>query len=372
MKFILLSAWIGSCILLSVIYIVASLSSFIPPAAFSFISLFGIAFPYILILISFCCVINFFIYRKLAFFLLVLLPLGYFNIADSFSFQAPGKWQLNKTPNTLRIITWNVQGFNNLFPLTSPVAEKRIKMLETIKNLKADVICIQEYKNVENGRISVSVRKELDSLGYKYNFCSNDRLYKSKRSVHVEGVAIYSKRPLIDSGRIKISGKEKTENLIYTDVMLNNKRLRLFTAHLVSFYLYTDTLQAQNSELNIYKITYNRKRTIQYKLRETEIAHQNEIIIIRNTIDKSPYPVVYCGDLNTTPASYNYRLLKKNLQDAFLIKGSGIGATFYKILPTLRIDVCFVDKKFQVVQCKAEQKKLSDHYPVITDIQWKE
>ena len=64
-------------------------------------------------------------------------------------------------------------------------------------------------------------------------------------------------------------------------------------------------------------------------------------------------------------------LKNNNLQDAFLAKGSGIGNTFYKIGPTLRIDVCLADTSMQVLQCKREKKKLSDHYPVIADMKWK-
>ena len=75
--------------------------------------------------------------------------------------------------------------------------------------------------------------------------------------------------------------------------------------------------------------------------------------------------------MNTTPCSYNYRILKNNLQDAFLAKGSGIGATFYKILPTLRIDVFLADRALKIDQCAVMQRKLSDHYPIITDISWK-
>ena len=93
--------------------------------------------------------------------------------------------------------------------------------------------------------------------------------------------------------------------------------------------------------------------------------------IIRNAVQQSPYPVVYCGDINATPASYTYRFLRGGLQDAFLQKGSGIGNTFSELLPTLRIDMCFPAKEFSVLQCTTVYEKLSDHYPVITDIQWK-
>src|SRR5439155_25208949 len=136
---------------------------------------------------------------------------------------------------------------------------------------------------------------------------------------------------------------DRNENFVYTDLSLKNKRLRIFTAHLQSFALYEDTAE-ENEDENIYEITYKRREATAYKIRETEIKHQQEVTVIRRLIDESPYPVVYCGDLNTTPASYNYRYLKgKNLQDAFLVKGSGIGNTFYKIGSMLRIDVCFAD-----------------------------
>jgi endonuclease/exonuclease/phosphatase family metal-dependent hydrolase len=60
-----------------------------------------------------------------------------------------------------------------------------------------------------------------------------------------------------------------------------------------------------------------------------------------------------------------------NLNDAFIEKGSGIGVTFYHHLPTLRIDVCLVDKTLETVQCTIPQLFLSDHFPVVSDIKLK-
>jgi endonuclease/exonuclease/phosphatase family metal-dependent hydrolase len=127
----------------------------------------------------------------------------------------------------------------------------------------------------------------------------------------------------------------------------------------------------KNTGNNIYEITYKNRKAAAYKISEAEIKHQQEADIIRKAMNQQSEPVMFCGDLNITPTSYNYRILKDDMQDAFLVKGSGIGNTFYKIAPTLRIDVCFADKAFQVKQCKREPKKLSDHYPLITDVGWK-
>ena len=106
-------------------------------------------------------------------------------------------------------------------------------------------------------------------------------------------------------------------------------------------------------------------------MRYTEIEHEYEAKVISSTLDTSQYPVIYCGDMNTVPTSYTYRILKDGRQDAFLKKGNGIGNTFYKMAPTLRIDVCLVDKALDVLQCQVAEKKLSDHYAVVTDVCWK-
>jgi endonuclease/exonuclease/phosphatase family metal-dependent hydrolase len=272
-------------------------------------------------------------------------------------------------------MTWNVQGFVNYLhhKKTSAYRTTREDMLALIHNYNPDVLCFQEYRNIQNAKRRTAIKTQLDSLGYKYFFCSNDTKIGNipdNPNITIEnGVAIFSKLPLHDSARININHSDRIENLIYADVLLNNKPIRIYTAHLQSFTIYSDTSQTNQ---NIYEVTYKRRVSAQYKIRETEVKHQEEVAIIRKAIDSSTHPVIYCGDLNTTPTSYNYRFLKgNNLQDAFVKEGSGIGNTFYKLGPTLRIDVCLADTALQVLQCKREKKRLSDHYPVITDVKWK-
>jgi len=68
------------------------------------------------------------------------------------------------------------------------------------------------------------------------------------------------------------------------------------------------------------------------------------------------------------PNSYPYETIGKGLQDAFVVKGAGFGRTFTGISPTLRIDNIFVDKQLSINQFTRITKKLSDHFPIITDI----
>ena len=59
-------------------------------------------------------------------------------------------------------------------------------------------------------------------------------------------------------------------------------------------------------------------------------------------------PVVFCGDLNTVPASYPYYVISRGLQDAFLQFGCGLGTTMDSLPKPLRIDYFFVDKRISI------------------------
>ena len=89
-------------------------------------------------------------------------------------------------------------------------------------------------------------------------------------------------------------------------------------------------------------------------------------------LDDSPYPLVFCGDLNDVPNSYTYFTVRGGMQDAFLKKGFGIGRTFSAVSPTLRIDYIFTDQHFSIRQFNRVAKRYSDHYMLVSDIALKE
>ncbi len=365
-------AWSVVCLLLAVAYIISSLGAYIHPSFFPYIIFFTLAFPYLLTLMVVFCITGFFIQKKIALLLLVLIPLGWGNTMNSFALNLPVQWQQQKESGSLRVMTWNVRSFNVYLPDTEKALAKTLtnQMLEVIHGYNPDVLCMQDFRDVENSDKLPSIKWQLDSLGYKYYFCSNDTIIQKNSTVYT-GVVIVSKLPFADTGLEGIGGSDNRK-LIYTDIQFAGKPLRLLTAHLESFAIYRDSSANGSEAANIESLSRQREH-IDEKLIRTEKAQEQQVNIIRKKIDTSPYPVIYCGDINSTPASYNYRVLKGSaLQDAFLVKGSGTGATFYKLLPGLRIDVCLVDNRLNVEQCKVDPKRLSDHYPVITDVRWKE
>jgi endonuclease/exonuclease/phosphatase (EEP) superfamily protein YafD len=95
--------------------------------------------------------------------------------------------------------------------------------------------------------------------------------------------------------------------------------------------------------------------------------------IIDSFLYKSVYPYIVCGDFYDMPGSYVYQEVKGGLKDAFVSKGLGLGRTYRKIFPTLRIDYILYNPDLLI--CKgyiSPDVSLSDHNPVIATFSVKE
>jgi endonuclease/exonuclease/phosphatase family metal-dependent hydrolase len=90
--------------------------------------------------------------------------------------------------------------------------------------------------------------------------------------------------------------------------------------------------------------------------------------MVREELNKSPYPFIICGDFNDVPNSYTYFHIKGNSQDAFLKKGFAIGRTYIALAPTLRIDYILPSPEFEVKQFDMIDEDLSDHIMLVTDL----
>ena len=194
------------CFFVLAAFVVSCCTQYIPPSRFSYITVFTLAFPYLFLLMIVIVAICFFVNRRLAFLFLLCLVLGYKNLSSTIAFNFPSKWIIQKKDSALRIMTWNVEDFVNLLE----GSEVRANMLHLISQNNPDILCVQEFTNVEGGKWSVSVRRELDSLGYKYYFFSNDNVNQAANDVRItmRGTAIFSKQPFTDSCRFTVRKNE--------------------------------------------------------------------------------------------------------------------------------------------------------------------
>jgi len=81
-------------------------------------------------------------------------------------------------------------------------------------------------------------------------------------------------------------------------------------------------------------------------------------------------PVIIAGDLNVTPANWDYRIFRRGRIDAFRQAGRGWGGTYRGDLPVVRIDYVFADTAFEVVTAHVPNVQFSDHRPVVARIRW--
>lgn len=352
------------------VYLIACFSFIISPAFFSPIALLGLAFPYLFLVMVVFIILNLFRDKRLAMILMVVLLPGWFNFSHVFAFHF-GKWHMEKQPKTLRVMTWNTEAFS---VKGLPVEETAIGIFNTIKEYDPDIVFLQESPHhfLSMGGEWRKTDEFMDSIGYKgYHGASDSTFWEGHMVPFNTGVALYSKTPITRDTVLKIlESPHEQQHCAIGTTTFDGVPIRIMTARLSSLNLYWDTAHQGK---NIYQITFDRKRMVQHQIRSVERLHEQQIKMIRQEIEQSKEPVIYCGDMNSVPTSYNYYLMRgSNLQDAFLKGGWGIGATFHNIAPTLRIDAILPDKKrFKVLQTKVIKVQLSDHYPVVSDLQLK-
>jgi len=292
----------------------------------------------------------------------VALVLAYKPITNILPFRLPQDFTQQKKENSLRIMTWNVAQFNVMEDKRHP--EVKSRMLDLIKQNEPDIACFQEMVAEdstvrEHGHVDEFLQK-LDFKNYFYSYNSKEDFWGQAHF----GIIIFSKYPIINKQTVSTYPNDYNSIFQYADT------IRVFNVHLQS-------LRFSKSNLNYIDqpsvedegAALKQSKNIISKFKKGFLKRQAQADRIRAEIDKSPYPVIVTGDFNDVPNSYAYYTIGKGLNNAFAEKGSGLGRTFSGISPVLRIDNIFVDEDMNVQQFGLIKKKLSDHFPIITDVE---
>lgn len=301
------------------------LNAYIPPKIFPWFNLLSLGFP--LLVIGYIIITFFWIFswKKRAF---VFMFMGLF-------FLNPVKRWINyssesKETANLKIVTFNIKG--------GILGKEEIQ--EYINAQKADLVFIQEYgdgdlklKNL-TGKNTVPI----NSLYTNYKIVSRKNLFEN----------------LYDG--------DITAQCEQIDLEIRGKIYRVINVHLESFGVVKSMVKLNgNGEEDETKVKNLIKRLI-----PTFKSHQEQVQIIRKSIDTSPYPVIVAGDFNAVPNSYEYYKTSEGLKDAFYEAGRGSGTSFHDYKYPLRIDYIFTSESIKPVSYKVDRSvNLSDHFPVI-------
>jgi endonuclease/exonuclease/phosphatase family metal-dependent hydrolase len=340
------------------------------PISFLTISLF-----YLLIVLAIFFV--FWLFKKPGYTLIFIVTaaLSFNHIQNIIPLRLSSMFIIEKRLNDLRVMSWNVAQFDVMNHKERP--ETYNEMIGLVNQFKPDIACFQEmvcgdtladlntsyYKKYSFYTLFDFLHKlRMPNYFYSYNYKDN---FLSQQHF---GLIIFSKFPIINRQTIRNYPFDYNSNFQYADIVKGPDTIRVFNCHLQSLkFTNTNLKYIQNPSLKTDTDLVNSKNVIT-KFKQTFLKQEGQADRVRAEIERSPYPVIVCGDFNNVPNSYPYETIGKGLQDAFVKKGSGMGRTFTGISPTLRIDNIFVDGRYSVNQFTRIRKKLSDHFPIITDI----
>ncbi len=344
--------------IISLLFLTACLSPYLNPTHWWVIGFAGLGVPYLVLALIFFIIFWLMVKPWIALLPLFTLAIGWQQLTVMFAWHPGSGFSKRRHDNILRIVDWNVQSFNGLSKSKEVKKMIRNDLAASIMSQHPDLICLQEF----NTAASVD-NISLFSKWYRYHYFSRD--YQRASGSYQSGCIIFSKFPIIDSGKINYP---VAESLIYADIVKGGDTIRVYTTHLQSFkfkkedYNDIEKIREQEDEDLTASKSIFRKMKLAFSRRGIQAN------MVREEIDKSPYPSVICGDFNDVPNSYAYFRIRGERRDAFLEKSFAIGRSFIALAPTLRIDYILPTRQFIIKQFDMVDEGLSDHIMLVSDI----
>ncbi len=331
------------------------ISVHLSPETISFIAVFGLIYPVLLIINLFFIALWIF-KKKIAFiFSLIAIVLGFNHFLDFFSF---GKSE-RSNGNSLKVLSYNVRLFD-LYNWHKESNTTDRKILKLIKDQDADIICLQEfYSNSDKQNYQDSVIQNQKTKSYLISY---------KNGGNYSGNAIFSKYPIVKKGYVNIG--ISNQKCIFADIVKGEDTIRVYSVHLASIHLsHNDYDIIDSIEYNDHDKNIEGVKGISYKILKAYKKRAAEADVIAAHIKNSPYKVIVCGDFNDVPISYAYRKIKGKLTDAFTEAGFGIGSTFAHRFLFFRIDYILHSPDIKSFGYMKITEPYSDHYPIVCKVE---
>jgi endonuclease/exonuclease/phosphatase family metal-dependent hydrolase len=320
--------------LLATVLLLAYFLPFVSPKTIPFFAVLSLFVP-ILIVLNLLFVIYWIIKLKKQFFLSsLILAIGFFFSTPFYKISGKNS-SLN---NDLKVMSYNVKSFD-LFHVKNK--NDIIKNgFDFIANANPDILIIQEF--YKSSKIKLDFKhKYFQPLNKESKF----------------GMAIYSKFKIINKGSLDL--KSSGNNIIFADIIKEKDTIRVYNIHLESLRIKPneENFGEENSEKLFKRVSTSFKKQ----------ADQTALFIKHEQNWKGKK--IVCGDFNNTAYSWVYNKISNNKKDAYIDAGKGFGKTYSYFLPT-RIDFILTDKDAIINNFKTYSVKYSDHYPILSRVNW--
>jgi endonuclease/exonuclease/phosphatase family metal-dependent hydrolase len=331
-------------VIVAIITLMAYLLPFLAPKWFPFLSVLSLFLPFFLVVNLLFFMYWLIQFKKYIFVSGLVLLLGITFINKFYNLKST---TLPKSDKEFTIMSYNVRLFNKFN--WNKKANIPTKISEFVTEKNPDILCIQEYSNLEKTQFS----------NYKYK-----HVFKEGKNIIV-GNAIFSKYKIIDKGVINFSNS--TNNTVYADIIKDKDTLRIYSMHLQSIKISTDIEEEEIQKMNESKTKY-----IFRKISSAFTKQQEQALLLKQHYTDCKYKKIICGDMNNSAFSFVYRTIKGSMQDAFESNGEGFGKTYnFKYYPA-RIDYIFADKNIQINSFETLNDFYnSDHFPLISRLEIK-
>lgn len=352
-------------IVLIIALLISYLAQWISPKHFWPIAFFGMAYP-VLVILNFVFIIHWiFRRRRFVIYPTIALLIGIGMLSRFIGFGS--NVEMVNADSKLKVLSYNVHVFGRYIKDHKGNQNfERDQIVEFIKQQQPDILCMQEFRSLDKSRTENNFKVFMDQCDFKYYYAER----YTNRSKHFYQV-IFSKYPIKYSGFVPSAGADTELTGIFADIEFRSQIIRIYSVHLQSFQISSDTYLIRNNlnNLNVTK-TENQKRieeTSKHFARKFKIAFEkrsHQIEALKDHLKQSSYPIILAGDFNDTPSSYAYGQLSSNLDDAFVETGSGFGQTYIGPYPSFRIDFILHSPELNNYKFDTWSVQFSDHYPV--------
>ncbi|MFN2430757.1 MAG: endonuclease/exonuclease/phosphatase family protein [Cryomorphaceae bacterium] len=359
------SLLIGANIIVALILLLSYVSTLIDPEKLPLVSLTSVIYGVFLLLNLFFIVFWLIVKKRLALISILAILLGVNHLFNYF--QLIPDTRVENHANSLKIVSHNVKLFGWYNWKTN--IEDRDAMIRNHELLEGDVYCFQEF--FHHSRPGTFETRELlkRTLGTPHVY---DEYPVNIKDEQHYGLATFSRFPILNKGLIAFEN-ERSNACIYIDVNIGSDTIRIYNAHVASIRFSDEDhkfMQEFQKDIAQKNTEFKKGLGLFERLGKAYRRRAKQVRKITSHIERSPHPVVLCGDLNDTPISYSYNQISQLLNDSFKDGGWGIGNTYRGIFPSYRIDYIFYSPDLTAHSYAKAEEEISDHYPITAHIGW--
>ncbi|PYF70732.1 endonuclease/exonuclease/phosphatase family protein [Pedobacter nutrimenti] len=349
---------------LALALILGCIAGNVDPRTNRLIPFFGLAYPFFLLLNILMA--GWWLLRKRWIFMVLtigVILLGWRALNATFSFRGLSGEGPKIKSDLIRMMTYNVHSFR---PYDSGNVESvKRQMLQVVRDENPDIMCFQEYYTRKKGSYAItdSLKKMLNTSYYYF-------VPTSSNDYEAMGLAIFSKYPIKNKGNIVFEGHGGNSS-IYVDVQVQQKLLRIYNVHLQSISFDKQDYQYLDKVTKKMDPEIVPSKRILSMLNTAFLKRSAQVDIMKAHMKTCTIPFLISGDFNDTPASYAVTQMTAGLSKTFVKKGSGLGRTYNGKFPNFQIDYIAVTKEMEVINHRIIEARLSDHFPIRSDLRLK-